>query len=329
MTRRPSQLLISVVASLSLLAGCSHPASTPKKSVAIFNLLSHPILDASVQGIKDGLAANGYGPDAIDITEVNANGEMDKLDAFTRELLARRPDVIVPVSTPVTQAVVKIAPPGQNIVFSTVTNPADAGMDRHPQNETGVSDAVNYKANIELIRELLPAARRIGIIYNAGERNSQFGIDQVKAVVAGMELPGGGHFALDLVTVASANDVAAAAASLVRRVDVFYVGSDNTVVGALPALLKAAVEAKKPVIASDSGSVDQGALAAVSVDYQKLGRKTGDLVAQVLKTGAPAGDIPNVVFTGDSLILNAKAASRIGFTFPDAIRARAAKIVDR
>src|SRR6056297_106688 len=151
-----------------------------RPTVAIFNLLSHPILDASVKGIKEGLADNGYGAGEIRLMEVNANGETDKLNTFALELLSARPDVIVPVSTPVTQAVAKVADPEQAIVYSTVTNPADVGMQNEPANMTGVSDVVNYAANLDLIQTVLPGARSLGVIYNSGERIPQYGVEQTR-----------------------------------------------------------------------------------------------------------------------------------------------------
>mgnify|MGYP001037837129 CR=1 FL=1 len=293
-----------------------------KPKVAIFNLLSHPILDDSIAGIKDGLAEDGYGREAIEIIEINANGEMDKLNAFATELLSTHPDVIVPVSTPVTQAVFKEASLSQKIVFSTVTNPSDVGMDTKPKNMTGVCDAVNYEANFDLMLELFPQTTRIGIIYNAGERNSQYGVDQVKRLAQQRSVE------LRIVTVSQSQEVVDAARSLIGNVDVIYVGSDNTVVAAMAGLTRVAYEAKLPVIASDSGSVRDGALAAVSVDYRKLGEQVGHLVAQVLRTGQMPEDAAPIIFLGDRLMLNTKAASQIGFRFPPQTREQAAEIVE-
>ncbi|MBW1996615.1 MAG: ABC transporter substrate-binding protein [Deltaproteobacteria bacterium] len=292
-----------------------------KPKVVIYNLLSHPILDASVKGIKDSLAEEGFGPDKLEIIEVNANGEMDKLNAFAKEVLAVNPKVVIPVSTPVTQAVFKEAPPTQLIVFSTVTNPSDVGMDGNPINMTGVCDAVNYEANFNLIFELFPQTKRIGVIYNAGERNSQYGVDQIKKLAEQKGIK------LELVTVSKSQEVVDAAHSLIGNVDVFYVGSDNTVVSAIGGLTKVAYEARIPVIASDSGSVSEGALAAVSVDYEELGRRTGTIVAEVLRTGALPADRKPIMFLGNTLILNQKAANRIGYEFPDAVEQRAAQVV--
>lgn len=302
-------------------AGCTRQDATARPTVAIFNLLSYPILDESVAGIKEGLAQSGYDSARVRLIEVNANGEMDKVPAFARQLLASSPNVIVPVSTPVTQAVTQASPATQQIVFSTVTNPADVGMDRKPPNMTGVSDAVNYEANIALIKELFPQARTIGIVYNPGEQNSQFGVQEVQRLAQANGLT------VRLATVSRSDEVMPAARALAGSVDCFYVGSDNTVVGAIAGLLRVAAESKKPVIASDQGSVKEGALAAVSVDYHALGERVGGIVAEVLRTGKPAGTIPPVRFVGNKLVLNDRAASTLGFTFPATVRGRANEII--
>ncbi len=315
MSRRRFTLVLGLVAALA----CRPSSNVP--TVAIYNLLSYPILDESIVGIKEGLATAGYGPDRVRLVEVNAGGEMDKVGAFAREILTTKPAIIIPVSTPVAQAVFKEASTGQQIVYSTVTNPSDIGMDGRPGNMTGVSDAVNYAGNIALIRELFPAARRIGMVYNPGERNSQFGVDEVRkiALAEGLELV--------VTTVSRSDEVATATAALVRKVDALYLGSDNTVAGALAAVLQEASRARVPVIASEDGSVDAGALAAVSVNYRALGRRVGAIVASLLESGRNAGTVPPEFFRGDALVLNAKAAAATGVIFPDSVLKRAARVV--
>jgi putative tryptophan/tyrosine transport system substrate-binding protein len=292
-----------------------------RPTVAIFNLLSHPILDESVEGIKEGLRAAGYDEQTLRIIDVNANGEMDKLDAYAREILQTDPDIIVPVSTPVAQAVIGAAPPTQRIVFSTVTNPSDIGVDAHPANVTGVSDAVNYAANLDLIHVLFPSARTLGVVYNPSERNSQFGVEQVRELVAERGL------AIQVASVSRSDEVADAVRSLLGKIDVIYVGSDNTVVSALPAVVSVSAEGRVPVIASDAGSVEQGALAAVSVNYRQLGRRVGAIVAELLNSGGSPGSVPVEAFLGNSLLLNAKAAAATGYVFSDSLLQAAAVVV--
>lgn len=307
------------------LLGCNR---SPMASVTIFTLQPYPILDDSITGIRQALRQRGFDPAHLRITEINANGQMTLLSGYAKEILQAHPDVVIPVSTPVTKAVLKEAGlqaasggSRQAIVFSTVTNPNDVEMDKHPPNVTGVSDSVNYDANIALIKELFPNAKRLGIIYNPSEANSQYGVDKVRIIAAREQLE------LRVVTVSSPTEVPDAARAVLKAVDVVYVGSDNTVTAAMPGLLSVCTPAKIPVIASDSGSVAMGALAAVSVDYIKLGESVGNIVADILQTKVQPGKIENVLFYGKALLLNDRTAEKLGFTFPTGVRDRAEKIV--
>ena len=312
-----------VAAALVIFNSEKLPDTARKPKIAIFNLLSHPILNDSIKGIKAALAEEGFGAEDVQYLEVNANGEMDKLNAFAKELLAAQPDVIVPVSTPVTQAVFKEAPAMQKIVFSTVTNPSDVGMDGKPAHMTGVCDVVNYQASFDLIFEIAPNTKCIGIIYNAGERNSQYGVDRIK------ELATKRNVELQLVTVSQSQEVVDATKGLVGNVDVIYVGSDNTVVAAMAGVTRVAYESKIPVIASDSGSVTDGALAAVSVDYSNLGHRAGQIIAEILKSENMPADTSPVMFLGDKLMLNERAATKLAYQFPETLRARAEEIITK
>jgi putative tryptophan/tyrosine transport system substrate-binding protein len=322
MTNRvPKRAALSVTLLVLVTFAACRSQSPKVPQVTIVNLLSHPILNDSIAGIRKGLADAGYAEGQLRIVELSANGEMGKLNALAREALSGRPDVIVPVSTPVAQAVLREADDRQPIVFSTVTNPDDLGGPRQA-NVTGVSDAVNYEANLALIRELVPTAKRIGVVYNPSEANSQFGVSELQRLLVGRTET------LQVVPIARSEQVPDAARSLLGSVDVLYVGSDNTVVGAIAGLVKVAEERRIPVIASDSGSVEDGALAAVSVNYVELGRRVGAIVAQILRTGTSAGSIQNEFFRGDALLLNKKAAVRIGFAFPQATVERAARVIE-
>lgn len=327
-TLRPSSVtrrsaLLGVVL-LAAVVSCSPqpPAQAEKPEIVIFNLVTYPILDESIAGIRQSLERHGYDADSIEIRELNAGGQMSAIDGMAREALATNPDVIIPVSTPVAQAVARGASADQRIVFSTVTNPDDIGFNAQTRNLTGVSDAVNYQANIDLIRAIFPNTARIGTIYNPSERNSQFGVERMRAIT--------GQANLNLVTVTATNssEVIAAVRSLRGRVDVLYLGSDNTVASAIEGVIATAAELHLPVIASDAGSVEQGALASVSVDYTRLGNQVGDIVADVLKNNRNPRDIPPVSYVGDSLVLNRSAAAALGITFPQALIDRQPRFVE-
>jgi len=315
------KLLIAVVAFVLLALGIVVYERTATPTVAIVTYGAMPILDDSIAGIKQSLAEHGYGPGKVRITESSANAQPALLPALVSEILASKPTVVVPVSTPVAQLIVNKAPSMQSIVFSTVTHPEDLWKADQPPNVTGVSDVPNYAANLALIREIAPSARVIGTVYNPGEANSRYGMEIFSKLVkdAGLELKS--------VTVGSTNEVPDAARSLAAAIDVFYIGSDNTSASAAPAIFSAARARHLVVVASDSGTVESGATAAVSVDYKDVGRKAGDIVAEILKTGTPAGKIPNVLYNGNTLIVNVKSALESGITIPPAVIARAAKVL--
>lgn len=313
-------IIAALLAGLTL-GACTPPPAAEKPRVIIFTYVSYPILDQSIEGITETLAQNGFSADTIDLRTINAGGQEEVLPAMSAEALASNPDVIVPVSTPVAKSVAGLASPDQAVIYSTVTNPADLQQDQSTRNMSGVADVVNYEANIDLIQTLFPRARRIGMIYNPGERNSQFGVTQTRAIA---EREG-----LTLVTVTANNstEVLAAVRSLFGRVDVLYIGSDNTVASAMEGVVAAAAERHLPVIASDAGSVEQGALASVSVDYRRLGNRVGEMVVSVLRDRRRPSELPPVAFEGDTLVLNASTAAELGLTFPQALLDRQPRIV--
>lgn len=293
--------------------------SSPR--VTIFTPIPYDILDESIAGIKEGLAG-GYNGHAINLNVVNANGQMQLLSTYAREIISSRPAIIIPVSTPATEAVVGVAPNNQNIIFSTVTNPARAKVSASASHITGVSDVVDYEANIALLQELFPQAKRIGTIYNPSDAAAVFGLEKIRAICAAKGL------ILTVVPASNSNEVVNAARSLTGNVDVIYIGSDNTAAAAMPGLIATTRGAGVAVIASDAGSVRNGALAAVSVDYRKLGNAVAKLVIDTLQSGKPAGAFPRVGFVGDTLVLNADTARRLGYTVPASVLARNPQVID-
>jgi len=100
--------------------------------------------------------------------------------------------------------------------------------------------------------------------------------------------------------------------------DVIYVGGDNTVVGAMPAVINEALRKGVPVFASDEGSIRSGAISSVYGDYRKLGVETAKVVKEALD-GKELREIPKITLRGDKLIVNKKAAAGCKFKLPDSV----------
>ena len=174
-----------------------------------------------------------------------------------------------------------------------------------------MSDLSPIGKHLDLIKEIMPAAKTLGVIYNPGEANSVTLVELLKA-----EAPARG---LALVEAAAprSSDVLAAAQSLVGKVDAIYVPTDNTVVTALEAIVKVGTENQLPVFAGDTDSVPRGAIAALGFNYYDLGRQTGKIVARVLKGEAPGDDRRSQGVEITELFVNPGAAEAMGIELPD------------
>jgi putative tryptophan/tyrosine transport system substrate-binding protein len=300
-------------------AGVPEPAA---KTIAIANLQKHPILDAVEQGVVDELKREGYGegPSARYIFR-NAGGDMQQVSSIAAELAARNPDVVVAISTPIAQAVVKKFK--GKIVFGALTDPISAGivtsLDGSNPNVTGTTDAIPYGEQLNLIRKLSPTAKRLGLLFNPGEAPSQYAVKRIKELAP--------QFGFELVEgpANSTQDVYPVALGLAGRVDVFLISTDNTVAAGIAGAVKVGIQRKVPVYACDSGSVEKGAIAAVSPGYYDIGLETGRLAARALKGEA---NLPIVQPRSGQVYLNRKAAELMSISLPSDLLSHAAKVFE-
>jgi putative ABC transport system substrate-binding protein len=304
--------------------GLAAPSWAEEVYVAITAIVEHPALDAAREGVRDELKAAGFeeGKNLRFVYE-SAQGNAGTAAQIARKFVGENPDVIVPISTPSAQAVVA-ATQDIPVVFTAVTDPVEAKLiaDReHPGgNVTGMSDMSPLAKHLELIREITPNATKIGVPYNPGEANAVTLVTILKALA-----PAAGFEIVEAAATKSA-DVQAAVQSLVGKVDVIYIPTDNTIVTALEAVLKLGEENQLPVYAGDTDSVKRGAIAAIGFNYYDIGRQTGKIVVRVLN-GEKPGDIAVQGVEITELFVNPGSAARMGVTIPEATIARAKEVV--
>jgi len=311
-------LIIAVIVATQF--GKSEPNT---KVIAIATLMSHPALDSVQENLKAELERQGFleGKNVRYVLR-NASGQVQLAAAIANELAAQNPDVIVAITTPMAQAVAKSA--RCPVVFGAVTDPVGAGLvralDQGEAKITGTSDAWPYEDQLKLIRRISPNAKRLGVLFNPGEAASQYGIKEIRRFAPGL--------GFDLIegSVSSTGEVYPVAQNLAGRVDALFLSSDNTVIGGVAAAIKVAVEHKLPLYVGDSGTVEKGGLAAVSVGYAQLGTETGKLVARTLKG---EHGIPTVVGRGSEVYINKKAAEIMGVTVPADVLQGATKVYEK
>jgi len=312
------------LAGAAAVVGALAAAQAQAQSVAVTSIVEHPALDAVKDGVREALTKAGYTEaKGLKWQFQTAQGNTAIAAQIARKFVGDKPDVIVAIATPSAQAVVaatKTIP----VIYSAVTDPVAAQLvpdwGASGTNVTGVSDALSLDKQIELIKKVVPNAKKVGMVYNPGEANSVVVVKQMREL-----LPKAGMSLVE-ATAARTVDVGAAARSLVGKVDVIYTNTDNNVVSAYESLVKVGNSAKIPLVASDTDSVKRGAIAALGVNYHDLGVQTGALVVRILK-GEKPGSIASETSARQQLFVNLSAAKKQGVTLSDALVKSAAQVI--
>jgi putative ABC transport system substrate-binding protein len=294
------------------------------RTVAITQIVEHPALTQAYHGVIAGLKEQGFVEGKnLKIIHDNAHGNITTAAQIAQKFVSLSPDVIVPISTPSAQAVFSADTKANiPIVFSTVTDPVAAQLVpslKHPGGHvTGAIDLPPLAEQLKIIREILPHAKKLGVLYNAAEINSVRMIEQLKAANGGLTIIE--------AHASSSNEVSTATLSLIGKVDAIYVPMDNTVISAINVVLKIATKNHLAVFTSDHDSVEQGALAALAYDQYDVGHIAGKMVAEVLN-GKNPGTIDVASPPKASLYINKSIAEQLKIKIPEKALKSAAKLV--
>lgn len=307
--------------SLLLVLGCLLPAAAFGFTVSVNQFVEHPALDAVLKGFQDQMKDDGV---SVDYNVHIAQANMATTVQIANQILGEKPDLVLAIATPSAQA---CAQKINNIpiLFTAVTDPVGAGLvkslNEPGANVTGMTDLSPVARQVALIWEFQPDLKTIGVIYNAGEANSVTLVNLLKDVCKKNGI------GVEEATVLNSSGVYQAAKSLVGRCDAVYIPTDNTVISALESAVKICDESNLPLYCADTDSVDRGAIAALAVDYYRMGRQTAQMAQRIQKEGAKVSTMPVEDLQDLKLYVNPKAADAMGVNVPDSVLARADKIV--
>ncbi|SEB36114.1 putative ABC transport system substrate-binding protein [Paramicrobacterium humi] len=323
-TRVMAGLALAAASALAL-AGCasgdsgdsgSADGGKQKLSIGISQLVQHPALDAATEGFKKAFIDAGYvDGDTVNFDVQNANGEQSTAVTIAQSFASQDLDMVLAVATPAAQAAAQ-AITNIPVLFTAVTDAESAELvdsnEKPGGNITGTSDAAPIGDQLDLLQQIVPDAKVVGIVYSSGEVNSEV---QVKAAEAAADERG---MTIKSQTVTTANDIAQAAAAL-GDVDAIYVPTDNTVVSGISALVQYAEGKQIPIIGAEAGTVEGGAIATLGIDYEKLGHQTGEMALKILENDGDPATMPVEVSKEFSYVVNPGAAERMGVTIPEDI----------
>ena len=292
-------------------------------TVAVSQIVEHPALDATRQGLLDGLKAKGYEEGKnLKFDYKTAQGNPAIAVQIARQYVGENPDVLVGIATPSAQALVS-ATRSIPVVFTAVTDPVGAklvkSMKQPGKNVTGLSDLSPVAQHVELIQEILPQVKSIGVVFNPGEANAVTLVELLKesAEAKGIQV-------VEATALKSA-DVQSATQAISAKSDILYAPTDNTVASAIEGMIVAANQAKKPVFAGATSYVEKGALVGLGFDYYQVGVQTADYVAAILD-GQDPSKLDVKVATGSDLVINKGVASKLGITLPSTVLERATRM---
>lgn len=315
--KKKSMLLLLVTAAIMLvLAACGKKDETQDEKanadektykVGILQYVEHPSLNEATKGFKAALKESGL---KVEYDEQNAQGDPANNTTAANNLVGAGNDLIFANATPSAQAV-QTATADIPVLFTSVTDAVGAeliqSMEKPGANVTGTVDThpEAIPNTVKFIANELKA-KKIGMVYNAGEQNSRAQVDIVKkeAKKYGVE-----------VVEASANtsaDVKQATESLVSKVDVYYIITDNTVVSALDSVLDVATDKKIPVMVGELDSVKRGGFGAYGFSYYDIGYEAGQMAVQILKDGKKPADIPAAYPANLKFEVNKETADKLG-----------------
>lgn len=250
-----------------------------KVKVGVLQLLSHPALDQIYKGLEDGLAKEGYTVGKnLQLDLQNAQGDQSNLVSMGQKLVSDNNDLLVGITTPATLSLSN-ATKDKPIIMAGITYPVEAGLiksENNPGNNiTGVSDRTPIKQQLEVMKQILPKMKKVGILYTASEDNSVKQAQEAEKLAKELGLE------VKVSTVANTNDIQQVTETLAAETDAIFVPIDNTIASAMATVVKVTDAKKVPVFPSSDTMVADGGLLGIGVDQYKIGIETAKVSARI------------------------------------------------
>ena len=319
------KLLILASTLMLMVLSCGNSGSESKSSgnagtgskkyrIGITQIVSHPALDSAREGFKAAFKEAGIN---AEFDEKNANGETTNSNLIANNFVSSKEDLIFAIATNAAQSASQ-ATNDIPVVFAAITDPQSAGILKN--NVTGVSDRMDVKQQLELLKKIAPNTKNVGVIYNSSEQNSKIQVEDLKK--AAKEL------GLNIVekSVVQANEIPQAVDNLVREADTIYLPTDNLVASVVSLITDKATAAKKIVFGAEAAHVKGGALITQGVSYYEIGKEAGKMAIEILKNGKKPSEIKFKTMPLSEIEVNEKTLAALGISLPEDVKSKAKMI---
>ncbi len=271
-------LLFCLVLIISLSLFASGSTEKAKYKVGICQLVQHPALDSATEGFIDALKAS-LGDD-VSIETQNASGEAVNCATIINGFVSSNVDLILANATAPLQAAAS-ATSTIPVLGTSVTDYASALEIENwtgtvGTNISGTSDLAPLDEQAQMIKELFPNAKTVGLLYCSAEANSVYQVETIDGYLKKL------GYKTKMYSFTDTNDCASVAQKA-TECDVIYIPTDNTAASNTEAIANVVIPAKTPVVAGEEGICSGCGVATLSISYYDLGYKTGEMAVEILK----------------------------------------------
>ena len=282
-------------------------------TIGICQIAQHPSLDAATQGFIDAIEEEL--PGKVKFENQNASNDIATCGVICNGFSANNVDLILANATPSLQAAasstVDIPILGTAVTEYGVALNLDNFNGTVGGNISGTSDLSPLDQQANLIPELLPDAKKVGILYCSAEANSVYQAQKVKEYLENSGLT------VSTYTFADSNDVTTVTATACDENDALYIPTDNTAASCAEAINNVAGTTKTPIITGDADTCRKCGVASLCIDYYELGKTTGKMAVQILTGKQNISDMPISYYDNPMKLYNKTLAESLNINIPE------------
>jgi len=297
------------------LASCGE--ATPKNdtySIGILQLVTHDALDAATEGFKNAVT-DKLGAENVVFDYQNAAGDSTICSTIANSFVSKNVDLIMANATPALQsaasATMEIPILGTSITEYGVALDIENFDGTVGGNISGTADLAPLDEQAQMIIDLFPEAKTVGLLYCSAEANSAYQVKVVKEYLEGKGLTATEYSFSD------SNDIATITEKASSDCDVIYIPTDNTAASCTETINNICLPKKVPVFAGEAGICSGCGTYTLSIDYYNIGYKTGEMAAKILTGEADISEMPIAYDESPVKKYNPTICEELGLTVPE------------
>ena len=309
---KKGKLLSLLPLAAMLLVGCNGQ-NNGKFNVGICQLVAHPALDKATEGFIKAVE-DGLGKDNVKFDKQEAAGDPAICSTIANSFVSKRVDLIMANATPAVQAAYNST--SSIPILGTSVTEYGVALNIKDFNGTvggnvsGTSDLAPLDGQADMVAELFPDAKKVGLLFCSAEANSKYQIDKVEGFLQAKNLE------TKRITFSETNELQSVLTAGIQDLDVLYIPTDNKCADNVTIIDAVCRPAKLPVICGEEGICKGCGVATLSIDYFNLGVKTGQMAVEILKDKKDISKMAIAYDENPVKKFNKAIADELGITVP-------------